>query len=209
MTSSADACFGARLPLAERYADLLATLGVERGLIGPREADRLWDRHLLGSAALGELLPPSVSVLDVGSGAGLPGIPLALARPDLQLGLVEPMQRRVAFLEEVVAALELPVTVQRARVEELPPASAAYITARAVAPLDRLLTLTLPILRPGGVLLAVKGRRAAEEVAAAEPILRRWPGTTTVVATVGVGSAPTTVVLVTRAPQPSARRGRG
>jgi 16S rRNA (guanine527-N7)-methyltransferase len=204
----AAATFGARLPLAVLYAELLATWGVERGLIGPRENDRLWDRHLLSSAALGELLPHAATLLDLGSGAGLPGIPLALARPDLWVRLVEPMQRRVDFLREVVAELEVPIDVERARIEELPAGSSMTVTARAVAPLDRLLGLTLPVLGPGGVLLAVKGRRAAEEVAAADPILQRWPGTTAEVATVGAGSASTTVVRVTRGPRSSVGRGR-
>jgi 16S rRNA (guanine527-N7)-methyltransferase len=200
--------FGDRLPLAVRYAELLVTVGVERGLIGPRETERVWDRHLLSSAALGELVPQDAAVVDAGSGAGLPGIPLALARPDVRVHLVEPMQRRVVFLTEVVEELALSVTIERARVEDLPEASAQILTARALAPLERLLPLTLPILRPGGSLLAIKGRQAADELITAGPILRRWPGTTADVATVGTGSASTTVVRVTRAPQVRVERGR-
>jgi 16S rRNA (guanine527-N7)-methyltransferase len=206
-TAAAD-YFGDRLPLAIRYAELLATLGVERGLIGPRETDRLWDRHLLSCAAVGELVPHGATVLDVGSGAGLPGIPLALARPDLRLRLVEPMQRRVEFLDEVLTELGLAATAERARVEELPTASADVVTARAVAPLDRLLALTLPILRPGGVLLALKGRRASEELAEAAEILRRYPATTAEIATVGAGTASATVVRVTCGRRKNAGRGR-
>ncbi|MBW0011039.1 MAG: 16S rRNA (guanine(527)-N(7))-methyltransferase RsmG, partial [Pseudonocardiales bacterium] len=116
---AAQAVFGDRYPLAERYAALLAGSGVVRGLIGPREADRLWERHLLNSAVLGELVPEGARVLDVGSGAGLPGIPLALARPDLVIVLLEPMARRVVWLREVVAVLGLAVSVDRGRVEEL------------------------------------------------------------------------------------------
>ena len=205
---AAAACFGDRLPLAIRYAELLATVGVERGLIGPRESERLWDRHLLGSAALAELVPPGTTVVDVGSGAGLPGIPLAMARPDLEVRLVEPMQRRVTFLTEVVAELGLSITVERARAEDLRKESVRMLTARAVAPLDRLLPLTLPALRPGGQLLAIKGQRAAEEIASAQSILRRWPGTTAEVATVGTGSASAIVVRVTRGPRPNAGRDR-
>ena len=156
-----------------------------------------------------ELVPAGAVVLDAGSGAGLPGIPLALARPDLSVRLVEPMQRRVDFLVEVVAELGISATVERARVEDLPEASAAVITARAVAPLDRLLPLTLPILQPGGVLLALKGRRAGEELRAAAAILRRYPATTAEIATVGEGDASATVVRVTRGRRASAGRGRG
>lgn len=204
---AATAGFGERLPLAVHYAHLLASVGVERGLIGPRETDRLWDRHLLSCASVAELVPAGAMVVDVGSGAGLPGIPLALARPDLHVRLVEPMQRRVDFLLEVVAELQLSATVERARVEELPAGSAEVITARAVAPLGRLLELTLPILRPGGVLLAIKGRRAAEELGAAERILRRWPAMTADLATVGTDMASATVVRVTRGPRPAAGGG--
>jgi 16S rRNA (guanine527-N7)-methyltransferase len=205
---AATTCFGAALPVAERYAELLATTAVERGLIGPREADRVWDRHLLGCAALAELIPPGAVVVDAGSGAGLPGIPLAIARPDLQVRLVEPMQRRVDFLADVVAELGLSATVERARVEELPESSVELMTARAVAPLDRLLRLTLPVLRPGGILLALKGRRAVEELAAAADMLRSWPATTAEIATVGIDTTSATVVRVTRGRRRSAGGGR-
>ncbi len=165
--------FGDRLPAAHVYARLLVTHGVERGLIGPREVDRLWDRHLLNSAAVSSEVPQGAHVLDVGSGAGLPGVPLALARPDLTVTLVEPLQRRVTFLTEVCAALDRPgLDVRRARVEELPPSSAEVIVARAVAPLTRLATWTLPRLVPGGRLVAMKGRSASDEVVDAEPTLR-------------------------------------
>lgn len=169
-TSGAAVVFGARLAIARRYADLLATVGVARGLIGPRERSRLWTRHLLNSAALAELIGPDLEVCDVGSGAGLPGVPLAIARPDLKIELLEPMQRRATFLAEVVATLELErVRVTRARAEDLAgSARADVVVARAVAPLHRLCGWCLPLLRPGGTLLALKGDRAREELTAAE-----------------------------------------
>ncbi len=159
-----------RLALAERYADLLATDGVLRGLIGPREAPRLWDRHLLNCAALGEAVPHEATVVDVGSGAGLPGLVLAIARPDVRVTLVEPLLRRTRFLDEVVASLGLAdqVEVRRGRAEELAGGDRfAVVTARAVAPLERLLGWCMPLVAPRGVLLAMKGSGAAAEVAEA------------------------------------------
>jgi 16S rRNA (guanine527-N7)-methyltransferase len=161
--------FGERLPLATRYAAHLAGTGVERGLIGPREAPRIWERHLLNCAVVAELLPDGARVVDLGSGAGLPGIPLALARPDLEVVLVEPLARRVDWLTEVVDDLELPVRIERGRAEE--PGvrrrweGADVVTARAVAPLARLAGWALPLLRPAGVLVALKGASAQAEVA--------------------------------------------
>ena len=162
--------FGDRLPVAVDYARLLVTDGVLRGLIGPREAPRIWDRHLLNCTVVSEIIPIGASVLDVGSGAGLPGIVLAVARPDLTVTLVEPLARRTAFLSEAVAALGLTtsVTVVRGRAEDVvdgPPAGADIVTARAVAPLDRLAAWCLPLARPGGRLLALKGASAADEIA--------------------------------------------
>jgi len=166
--------FGDRLPLAEAYADLLADAAVVRGLIGPREVPRLWERHLLNSAAIAAVIPSGAAVLDVGSGAGLPGIPLALARPDLQVTLAEPLLRRASFLDEVCRALHLSrVQVVRARAEQLPRRRADVVTARAVAPLPRLLSWTLPLLRPAGLLVAIKGRTASQEMAAAGEELQR------------------------------------
>jgi 16S rRNA (guanine527-N7)-methyltransferase len=183
--------------VAERYAAWLAGEGVVRGLLGPREAARVWDRHLLNSAAVAELLAPGETVVDVGSGAGLPGIPLALARPDLAVTLLEPLARRAAFLDEVVADLGLGprVTVVRGRAEDHVRTGAAYdvAVARAVAPLDKLAGWCLPLLRPGGRLLALKGERAEAEVAQAP----RWRGR---VVRVGAGlvDPPATVVLIVR-----------
>lgn len=165
-----------RLPLVEQYAALLATEGVVRGLIGPREAPRLWERHLLNSAVLAEAVPSGAHVCDIGSGAGLPGLVLALARPDLTVTLVEPLLRRTTFLEEVVAALDLAhVEVVRARAEELHGVRTFdVVTSRAVAPLDRLLGWSMPLVSPPGVLVALKGSSVREEVAGATKALRRW-----------------------------------
>ena len=163
----AQVLFGARLPLAVRYAWWLAGAGVERGLIGPREAERLWPRHLLNCVAAAALIPRYAHVVDLGSGAGLPGIVLAIARPDLRITLVEPMQRRVAFLDEVAGDLALPgVQSCRASAAELATAklNADVVTARAVAPVDRLAAMAGPLLRTGGQLLAIKGSTVVAEV---------------------------------------------
>lgn len=171
--ASAAQVFGDQLSRACAYAELLCTEGIVRGVIGPREAARIWPRHLLNSAALSSLVPPRAHVVDVGSGAGLPGIPLALARRDLDVTLVEPLARRVAFLEDVVAALGVGVRIIRERAEKLDRARADVVTARAVAPLDRLVGVTAPLLRrPGGLLLAVKGASAEDELVAAKSALR-------------------------------------
>ena len=168
--------FGAALDQARRYAELLATDGVTRGLIGPRETERLWDRHLLNCAVVSELLPERGVLVDIGSGAGLPGVVLAMLRPSLQVILLEPLLRRSVFLDECVRALDLPnATVLRARAEDKAAARirADVATARAVAPLDRLVGWAAPLLRPGGQLLAIKGQSAAAELEAAEPVLAR------------------------------------
>jgi 16S rRNA (guanine527-N7)-methyltransferase len=194
--------FADRLPLAVRYADLLATEGVVRGLIGPRETPRLWERHLLNCAVIEELIPFGSSVLDVGSGAGLPGIVLAVARPDLTVALVEPLARRTSFLTEAVVALDLSarVTVVRSRAEEYSGAPAEVVTARAVAPLDRLAGWCLPLTAVGGRLLALKGASAAEEVATHGTAIGRLGGGTPVIRRCGVEvlTPPTTVVEIIR-----------
>lgn len=166
--------FGDRLDEARTYARLLATEGVTRGLLGPREVERLWERHLLNSAAVASWVPEHVECVDVGSGAGLPGIPLALARPDVTVRLVEPLLRRVTFLEEVTDVLGVDrLSVARARAQELPASSVEVVVARAVAPLDRLVRWTVPMLTSGGRLVAMKGERATDELRAAEPVLSR------------------------------------
>ena len=156
---SASTIFGDAMPAAVQFTELLAAVGIERGLIGPREVDRLWDRHLLNSAVVGERIPSGMRVIDIGSGAGLPGVPLCLARPDLGVTLLEPMARRVAWLEEVVQTLRLSVTVVRGRAEEpgikRQLAGADFVVARAVAPLDKLWGWTVPLLRQGGRLVAL------------------------------------------------------
>ncbi|SDY19536.1 16S rRNA m(7)G-527 methyltransferase [Micromonospora pattaloongensis] len=210
LADAARALFGDRLDLAEAYADLLATDGVVRGLIGPREAPRIWERHLLNCAAVAELIPTGASVVDVGSGAGLPGLVLAVARPDLAVTLVEPLARRTAFLSEAVAALGLEdtVTVLRARAEDaIPdagrdalPSPADIVTARAVAPLDRLAGWCLPLAAIGGRVLALKGASAADEVVQHRDVIDRFGGGTPVVRCCGVEliEPPTTVVEIVR-----------
>lgn len=161
---AARVAFGDRLPLAEAYARWLAGAGVERGLLGPREADRVWERHLLNCAVIAGRLPEGAKVADIGSGAGLPGIVLALARPDLEVTLVEPLLRRAAFLEEVRADLGLEVQVLRARADEVTERF-DVVVSRALAPLDRLARWCAPLLVPDGLLLAIKGKSAEVEVA--------------------------------------------
>lgn len=169
----ASATFGDRLPLACRYADLLATTGISHGLVGPREAARLWERHLLNCAVVEQLIPSEVRVVDIGSGAGLPGLVLAIARPDLRVDLVEPLLRRTTWLESAVRELGLDnVAVHRGRAEEMR-LHAPVVTARAVAALDALVRWSFPLLQPGGRLLALKGGAAAAELDAARDTLRR------------------------------------
>ncbi len=189
--------FASRLPMMERYADLLATEGTVRGLIGPRELPRLWTRHLLNCAAVLPRLPQGATVADVGTGAGLPGLVWAIARPDLDVTLIEPLLRRTTFLDQVVEELSLEnVRVLRARAEDVEE-TFDVVTARAVAHLDKLGRWCMPLVkRPGGVLLALKGRSAEDEVAAAKPTLHRLGATTIVVSTYASSDEPTTVVEV-------------
>lgn len=200
----AERVFGDRLPLARRYAEHLVTTGVERGLIGPREAPRIWERHVLNCAVVAELLPDGARLVDVGSGAGLPGIPLVLARPDLQVALVEPLARRVEWLEEVVADLGIDVRVDRGRAEETAVRrrweGADVVTARAVAPLHRLAGWALPLLCTGGRVLALKGASAAEEIARDAVAVRKLGGGDPEIVLCGAGAVdpPTTVVVVER-----------
>jgi 16S rRNA (guanine527-N7)-methyltransferase len=205
--AEAGSVFGPAVDAAAEYARLLATEGTVRGMIGPREVPRLWERHLLNSAAIASLVSVGARVVDVGSGAGLPGIPLALARPDLTVTLLEPLARRVAFLTECVRRLGLErVTVVRGRAEEGPIrrqlGGADVVTARAVAPLDKLAGWCLPLLRPGGLLLAMKGSTAAAELAATGPL----PGAADALVT-QAGDPPATVIVVTRGTVRATARG--
>lgn len=192
--------FGERLPLAERYVWHLATSGIERGLIGPREVPRLWDRHVLNCAVVSELIPEGRHVADVGSGAGLPGLCLALVREDLSLTLIEPLERRVLWLEEVVADLDLAqqVTVLRSRSEQAASeVNCDVVTARAVSALTKLLPLTIPLLHGSGELLAIKGRSAEREIQEAAKALVKYRAEDPEVLTVGrFLPEPTTVVRV-------------
>jgi 16S rRNA (guanine527-N7)-methyltransferase len=205
--------FGPRLPAAERYAQILAGDGIERGLVGPAEVGRVWERHVLNSAAVAELLEPDATVADIGSGAGLPGIPLALARPDLHLTLIEPLLRRADFLREVVAELDLRVSVIRGRAEdrnvreELGEVDA--VTSRAVASLDKLARWCVPLLREGGLMLALKGDRAEEEVGEHRGVLNSLGAVDVGVVKCGVNylTPPATVVVARRGTK-RARPGR-
>lgn len=167
---SATRVFGVRADRAEAFAEILSVEGVLRGLIGPREPARLWSRHIMNSAVIGEAIGEGLRVTDIGTGAGFPGIPLAIARPDLEVILVEPLLRRTTFLDEVVDRLELAnVTVLRGRAEEKPiiieAGEADVVTSRAVAPLDRLARWSAPLIRVGGRLIALKGQTARDEIA--------------------------------------------
>ncbi len=160
--------FGVGLQVAQQYVGSLAVDGVIRGLIGPREAPRLWTRHVLNSVAVAELIPADSTVVDIGSGAGLPGIPLAIARPDLRVTLVEPLARRVQYLVETVAALDISnVVVVRGRAESVVAqcGRADVVTSRAVAPLHRVAAWSAPLARTGGLVLALKGESAEAELA--------------------------------------------
>lgn len=209
MPAHARDVFDARLPQAIAYVDLLATAGVERGLIGPRERPRLWTRHVLNSAVVASALPTGghVDVVDLGSGAGLPGIPLALARPDVRVTLLEPLARRVSFLDEAVAMLDLDVEVLRGRAEEVAEPRWDVVVARAVAPLPRLLALASRLVRPGGTLVAIKGRTAGAEVSAAAAEIRRRSTGVGEVLTLGDAVVGATVVRVTLDRPASRRRG--
>ena len=156
-------CFKENGPKADRYAQILATWGIERGLIGPKEGPRIWDRHIANCLPITTLIPAESKIVDIGSGAGLPGIVIALARPDLTVTLIEPLQRRVDFLNEVVAELELPITVIRGKAESVKKGF-DVVTARAVAPLPKLVPMSWHLVKAGGSLLAMKGESAQEEI---------------------------------------------
>ncbi|MGN6160455.1 MAG: 16S rRNA (guanine(527)-N(7))-methyltransferase RsmG [Marmoricola sp.] len=198
MPPAAQGVFGARLPLAERYADFLADQGTVRGLIGPREVPRLWERHILNCAVLSEAIEADQRVADVGSGAGLPGIVLAIVRPDLAITLIEPLLRRATFLQEGVDLLDLAnVRVVRGRAEEFPePATFDVVTSRAVAELGKLAAWSMPLVRPGGLFLPMKGASAEDEVKSSNRALRRLGAVSADVLKVGAGVVDPQVTLV-------------
>jgi 16S rRNA (guanine527-N7)-methyltransferase len=166
--------FGSQIELARGYAQKLANDSDELGLLGPRELDKIWSRHILNSAVVAELVEPGQLVADVGSGAGLPGIPMAIAAPETNFVLIEPMERRASWLQEVVGELDLEnVEVVRARAEELEGGQFDVVTARAVAALDKLLRLCVPLLKPGGSVIALKGSKAPEEIEAAKKLQKK------------------------------------
>ncbi|SDH73348.1 16S rRNA (guanine527-N7)-methyltransferase [Sinosporangium album] len=199
---------------AQTFAEMLAGPGVVRGLLGPREVPRIWDRHLLNCAVVAEAVPPAAKLVDIGSGAGLPGLVLAIVRPDITVTLLEPLLRRTVFLHECVQELKLDnVEVLRGRAEELVGKRFFDVAcARAVAPLDRLLAWSLPLLREGGELLAMKGERAAEELADAQAQLHASGVQTAELVSVGHGKVepPATLVRVVagRAPERDHRASR-
>jgi 16S rRNA (guanine527-N7)-methyltransferase len=197
--AGAEALFGAELGRAVAYAGILATRGVDWGVIGPREVPRLWDRHLMNCAVVADLVDSSGGTLaDIGSGAGLPGVVLALLLPAVQVTLIEPLERRARFLTECVSELELTnASVLRGRAEDVAGQVAAdVVTARAVAPLDRLVPLAVGVARKRGMILAIKGSGAAEELERARPVLRRVGARSAEVLSVGHGKvSPATTVV--------------
>ncbi|MYR07682.1 16S rRNA (guanine(527)-N(7))-methyltransferase RsmG [Gordonia sp. SID5947] len=196
--------FGDRLGTAERYSTALAGDGVVLGLIGPREVPRLWDRHVLNCAVIGDVIDRGETVVDIGSGAGLPGIPLAIARPDLVVTLVEPLLRRSEFLQRIVDELDLDVTVVRGRAEEKVVRAAVgeadVVTSRAVAPLERLAKWSGPLVREGGRMVAIKGSSAGEEIERDRDVVGRAGLSDLRVEQCGRGvlEVPTTVVIGTK-----------
>ncbi|WP_330271781.1 16S rRNA (guanine(527)-N(7))-methyltransferase RsmG [Lentzea sp. NBC_00516] len=205
LPDNAKLVFGEHVERAAEFVRLLKEHGVERGLIGPREVEKIWDRHVLNSAVIEELFEPNERVVDVGSGAGLPGVPLAIVRPDLRITLLEPMARRIAWLEEVKERLQLDnVTILRGRAEEGPIRKQLLncdaATARAVAPLEKLTNWCLPLLRGGGRMVALKGERAQEELERDGAAVLKAGGANAKVVVVGadVLEVPTTVLIVER-----------
>jgi len=197
---AAEKIFGERLDLAKRYVEHLATSGTERGLIGPREIPRLWSRHVLNCAVIESAIAMDSHVADVGSGAGLPGLCLAIARPDLELTLIEPLERRVIWLQEVVDDLGLDnVSIMRTRAElAVGLIDADVVTARAVSALSNLAGLTIPLLNGRGEVVAIKGRSAGEEIEKAKKVIRKLGGVETSVVVCGqeLLEEPTTVVRI-------------
>jgi 16S rRNA (guanine527-N7)-methyltransferase len=210
--SSGAELFGDALPLAQKYAQLLTGAGVERGVVGPAEAERIWDRHLLNCAVVARLIPSKCALIDLGSGAGLPGIVLAMMLPGVHVTLLEPLARRADFLAECVAELGLVnAEVVRGRAEELAGQLAAdVVCSRAVAPMDKLAGLSLGLARPGGRVLAIKGASAEAELVRARTVLARLGVVDARVSQVGSadGSVTATVVMFT-APERRSAAGAG
>lgn len=194
--SVASDLFGDRIDVARSFTSALAREGEERGLIGPLELPRLWTRHILNSVIAAPLFHGSVA--DIGSGAGLPGLVLAIARPDVQWTLVEPMERRVTWLNEQVDGLELSnVTVLRSRAEDVRPAEGFdVVTARAVSALRTLVPLTAPLVRDGGELALLKGMNAPNEIEAAQKQIKKFRLTDVKVEVLGEGILPETTRVV-------------
>jgi len=201
---AATAVFGPRLGLAQHYASLLADIGVAWGLVGPHEIDRLWDRHLLNCGAVAELLEPGERVADIGSGAGLPGLALVIAKPGLHVVLVESLLRRTEFLRTAVAELGLDAEVVRGRAEDSAVQQTVggrdAVVSRAVASLDKVARWSLPLLRPGGRMLAIKGERAPDELRKHGRVMTGLGAIDARVVECGVSylSPPTTVVVARR-----------
>ena len=171
---SAKAIFGPQIDKARAFAHKLANDSDELGLLGPRELDKLWSRHILNSAVVAETVKVGDLVVDIGSGAGLPGIPMAIALPEANFVLIEPMERRSNWMLEVIEELGLTnVQVRRARAEEVLDLKFDIVTARAVAALDKLIRLTVHLLKPGGSLIALKGSKAAEEIEVARKLQKK------------------------------------
>lgn len=188
--AAAAVLFGDRIEQARAFTEHLARWGEELGLIGPLEPPRLWSRHVINSVLVAPLLRPG-RVGDVGSGAGLPGLVLAIARPDVDLVLIEPMERRVDWLSAEAERLGLEnVTVLRARAEEAPQETLDQVTARAVTALSKLIPITAPLLRPGGEMIFMKGQRVGEEIAAAQKVIRKHRLSSPEVIVLGEGIAP-------------------
>ena len=201
---SAREVFSRALPTAELFAQLLAEEATVRGLIGPREVPRLWERHILNCAVITERMPDGSAVVDIGSGAGLPGLAVAIRRPDLNIFLVEPLLRRTTFLDFAVSRMGLDnVTVHRGRAEELhsdPEWAERFdvVTSRAVAPMDRLARWSIPLVRPGGLFLAMKGSSARAELDDSMKVIHRLGGADARVETLGERwlEPPVTVISV-------------
>ena len=198
-TKSQEEALGAGFSKLAQYAEILVKDAVRLGIIGPREVDRIWDRHILNCAALTELIPDGQSIIDIGSGAGLPGIVLAILNPNSAVTLIEPMQRRAEFLTQTKTELGLSnVEILRGRAEGQK-VSAQNVTSRAVAPLNKLLSWSWPLVEKGGKVLAIKGEKATEELAEVKNELVSLKSSTAIIKTCGLAlDLSVTVVEITK-----------